>query len=191
MARSLAVLLAVFLSAAVGCSDSEGDLDSPDADLPDSATRSDARPTSSAKESRPPEMPAVARKDSLAGAQGFVLHYIDLLNYASATGETQPLRLVSSQDCGGCFDYISLYDKVYGRGGYFRRGDWMAQEKLFKQRYKRTIRVVATVDAAPGEYRMHRSAPVRSHGRAQYSLTVVVEHGVQGWKVVEFDGSKT
>lgn len=81
--------------------------------------------TSSATPARPvPTMPAQASEDSPEGAAAFVNHYVDVFNYAAATGDVAELSRLSSPDCTGCQKYISLYRDTYAAGGYFKGGDW-------------------------------------------------------------------
>jgi hypothetical protein len=69
-------------------------------------------------------MPAQASEDSPEGAAAFVKHYVDVFNYAAATGDVDELSELSSPDCEGCQKYIDLYRDTYEAGGYFRGGDW-------------------------------------------------------------------
>jgi hypothetical protein len=71
-----------------------------------------------------PTMPAQASEDSPEGAAAFVKHYVDVFNYAAATGDVDELSDLSSPDCEGCQKYIDLYRDTYEAGGYFKGGDW-------------------------------------------------------------------
>ncbi|MBC7630399.1 MAG: hypothetical protein H7290_02805 [Flavobacterium sp.] len=69
-------------------------------------------------------MPAQAKLNTREGAAAFVKHYIDVFNYASNTGDTTELRRLSSPMCEGCQSYITLYERTYKAGGYFKDSDW-------------------------------------------------------------------
>ena len=77
-----------------------------------------------------PSMPAAATQHTKAGAEAFVRHYIDLINHAQATGDTQALRSASSPTCRGCSGGIKAVAKVYDRGGKLIGGEWTPQEVL-------------------------------------------------------------
>lgn len=79
--------------------------------------------TSSPPES-PPPMPRSAKDDTDSGAIAFTKHYVDVLNYAAVTGDTDELKRLSSPKCEGCQEYIDLYEKVYSDGGYYKDGEW-------------------------------------------------------------------
>lgn len=54
-----------------------------------------------------PELPKEATVGDAAGAEAFVRHWIDLLNYAYATGDTQPAKATSEAGCEACSDSFS------------------------------------------------------------------------------------
>jgi hypothetical protein len=85
----------------------------------------DPAPTTSSTPSiAVPTMPAQASEDSPEGAAAFVKHYVDVFNYAAATGDVDELSKLSSPDCEGCQSYIDLYRETYEAGGYFKGSDW-------------------------------------------------------------------
>lgn len=82
-----------------------------------------ATPTSTST-ATPPPMPDQATEDSPEGAAAFVDYWVDVSNYAAATGDVTELSRISSADCSGCQSYIDLYRDTYAAGGYFKGGDW-------------------------------------------------------------------
>src|SRR3954454_20320241 len=63
------------------------------------------RPTASLSPSpsaTPPVMPSAAKEESKAGVDAFLRYYVATLNYAGATGETQPLNKLALQTCVKC-----------------------------------------------------------------------------------------
>ncbi|MCL8251022.1 DUF6318 family protein [Aeromicrobium fastidiosum] len=92
---------------------------------PDPTRSASAAPTPTATL---PTMPPQASEDSPEGAAAFVKHYVDVFNYAAATGDVDELSRLSSPDCEGCQSYIDLYRDTYEAGGYFRGGDWTVDQ---------------------------------------------------------------
>src|SRR5690606_11890846 len=90
--RRILALVALLGCAATACSDADSD---PPPDKPATHSSIDS-PTTRSAPSDPvvnaPALPRGARKHSLAGAEAFVRHYIDLLNYAANTGIVTELR---------------------------------------------------------------------------------------------------
>lgn len=64
-----------------------------------------------------PERPKVADELTLSAAEAFVRHYIDLLNYASATGDSVPLLSASDGGCRQCRVYAKYVENVNGVNG--------------------------------------------------------------------------
>ncbi|TCO33223.1 hypothetical protein EV652_103222 [Kribbella steppae] len=82
--------------------------------------------TTSASPSGPPSRPPAADGLTLGAAEAFVRHYIDLMNYASQTGDGAPLLAASEAGCEGCKQYAGFAAKVNGANGglsgdYFER----------------------------------------------------------------------
>lgn len=71
-----------------------------------------------------PTLPAEAKGTTEASAEAFVRHYIDVTNYAMATGDTAALRAVSGSSCVSCQGVIDRIDSVYGAGGSIESGGW-------------------------------------------------------------------
>lgn len=74
----------------------------------------------------PPPLPEAATQETAEGAASFVDHYLDVLNYASQTGDTTLLQAVSRTDCDGCTDYIRHYQERAEAGGRIEGGEFSA-----------------------------------------------------------------
>lgn len=99
----LPLVLVLALGVSANCSDEVDEpVDMRTSGSPDS-TQTSSNP-GELGEDGPPDLPAAGQEGTLEGAEAFVRHYIDLLNYASGTGDTKALAEVSDRECGGCFD---------------------------------------------------------------------------------------
>lgn len=125
-----AVLAAACCVVGVGCSsDSAADKVPRTTMSPaPSTTTSPSSPTTSAPTTSegptPPQMPAVAKKKTAAGAKAFVKYYIQTLNRSWKVGTGQPLRTLSSPECGGCRSLAKVIDKFNRAGGYQHGAAW-------------------------------------------------------------------
>jgi len=99
-----------------------------------------------------PTMPPQASEDSPEGAAAFVKHYVDVLNYAAATGDVEELTHLSSESCDGCQRYITLYQETYEAGGYFKGGDWTIGDLQLEFDPTETF-ATTDVTAAPTAYK--------------------------------------
>jgi hypothetical protein len=70
----------------------------------------------------PPVMPEAAKANTKAGAVAFVKYYIELINHAQATGDTQPLKDVEDPGCTSCTRARGALDKIYEAGGSISGG---------------------------------------------------------------------
>lgn len=99
----------------VGCS---GD---PEPKEPDASAAPDSTAT-------PPPLPEAATQETAEGAEAFVNHYLNVLNYAAHTGDTAALRSLSDSECGSCNNYLDVVDATHAAGGGYTGGDWKAGE---------------------------------------------------------------
>jgi hypothetical protein len=114
------VLAAVAVSVSVlvgGCTQDAGPKPSP---LP--STTKSASPTSRAP--TPPVMPAEAKGTSAKSAELFARQYVDLINYASQTGNTTALRAASTEECSTCKVVAAEIERPYKKGGHLEGGAW-------------------------------------------------------------------
>lgn len=95
-----------------------------------------------------PTMPALASEDTPEGAASFVKHYVDVFNYAAATGDVDELSRLSSPDCTGCQKYISKFEQIYAAGDQISVQLWtLASEPL---QINGDVRVTSAVDVNEG-----------------------------------------
>ena len=97
--------------------------DSPSESASSSATASESpsgseSPSAMTEPTPPREM---AGKDE-AAAEAFVEHYFELVNYAQATGQLEPVRRVAAPVCAACDGMSGAVEQVYRKGGTVRGG---------------------------------------------------------------------
>src|SRR5438128_15619 len=114
---TLAVVLGVLCLLLVGCGGSAEPQPLP---RPTASTSPSASPS-------PPVMPAVAKEKSRAGAQAFVRHYIDVLNYATFTGDTKAAHSLDGGQCQSCRRMLHSIENIYAAGGHVEGGAWSSQ----------------------------------------------------------------
>ncbi|MCD9198259.1 DUF6318 family protein [Aeromicrobium wangtongii] len=120
-----------------------------------------------------PTMPAQASEDSSEGAAAFVKHYVDVFNYAAATGDVDELSRLSSPDCEGCQSYIKLYKDTYEAGGYFKDSDWKIGDiKLASSDTE--FRASTEVESGGGRFRTNKDAPEKVSAEDMTTLTFIV-----------------
>ncbi|QIK66617.1 hypothetical protein G7072_09915 [Nocardioides sp. HDW12B] len=112
-----------------GCSDPAPEpapLDSsPSASTEQTAT-AEPEPTSDVE--GPPEMPAAAKGTSRKSAEAFVRYAVDVLNYTSASLDTEPLRALSASGCKSCEAISGAVDELRSAGGRLEDGLWSIRD---------------------------------------------------------------
>jgi Family of unknown function (DUF6318) len=194
--RSVAATIAaavVATGALSGCGDDEGE--PADSGLPAESELTDSAPEispgtadptpSDPTPSGPPEppLPAAAKAPGRAGAKAFVAYYIELLNYASWTGDTDALRKQDS-NCRGCMDYVRLFESTYKNGGWFKDGAWSPNSRTwFIEASGNGFFVAVTVDAAKGLQCPRRSAEVTRFLADRYRLNFLLSRDGDEWQM--------
>ncbi|MEJ5914756.1 DUF6318 family protein [Pseudokineococcus sp. 1T1Z-3] len=74
---------------------------------PEASTAPDPAPTETA-----PTLPPEATTNDAAGAEAFVRHWYDTLNYAYRTNDTGPLEAASRPDCEVCNSFVEDFDNL-------------------------------------------------------------------------------
>lgn len=71
-----------------------------------------------------PALPEAATANTKAGAIAFVQHYVEVQNYASSSGDTQPLKTLATKECDSCRGITSVIDRVYRAQGRIEGDGW-------------------------------------------------------------------
>jgi len=119
MRRALgAAAVAACLLGVGGCSD--GEADAAPSPSSSSSTPSETPTASPSPTAVAPTLPPEAMERTAAGAEAFVRHWFEVLEYAYATGSTEPLDEISGQECESCQTFIERINDRYSSGGSFR-----------------------------------------------------------------------
>ncbi|MCW2801415.1 MAG: hypothetical protein JWQ70_2887 [Aeromicrobium sp.] len=146
---------------------------------PKSTATASATPTISV-----PTMPAQAKENSPEGADAFLRHYVDVLNFASRTGNVSELSRLSSPKCVGCQRYIALYRDTYKSGGYFKDSDWtFSGSKLEVGDYETYLDVHVT--APKGHYKVAAGEPEKTGNGEDSDLSFAVARRGDEWRVTQ------
>ena len=70
-----------------------------------------------------PEKPALADENTVEGLEAFTEWWFELLNYAYATNDLEPLKAVTDEGCTSCDNIEESIASVYVDGGWLRGGD--------------------------------------------------------------------
>ncbi|MFC5678502.1 DUF6318 family protein [Aeromicrobium endophyticum] len=98
-----------------------------------------------------PTMPPQASEDSPEGAAAFVKHYVDVFNYAAATGDVKELSAISSK-CKPCSEYAedfsSLQPSSRPQGDAWELGDVGVSTEAGNRRVQASISSLGDADGS-------------------------------------------
>jgi hypothetical protein len=102
---------------------------------------------------RVPEMPAEARKHTLAGAEAMMGHYFDAYEYAFLTSDARPLKPLVAGDCSFCTDVLADFD-FNSKHGYKGEGGRISTSGTKAQWFKRDSSALVSTTVHQDESRM-------------------------------------
>ncbi|UYM04650.1 DUF6318 family protein [Solicola gregarius] len=175
--RRFLALIALLGCVLAGCSDAESD-DDP-APLPTETPTSDV----GERAVEVPVPPDAARKDTLKGAEAFIRHYIELLNYASDTGDTVALT-TAAMDCSGCSKYEALFHRTYANGGFMKSAGWTPTYVLAVKQHD-VVAVLVDVAAGRMRYRLSESEDPKIGRKDNFKLRFEVSRVGERWVVTD------
>lgn len=141
-------------------------------------------PTVSPPTPTPPSLPASARKPNKAGAVAFAHHYIDLVNFASRTGDLVTLREASAASCRSCQNILKILEGVYGRGGRVQGGHWTVRSYSAVAAGPRATWLVAMNLRADSQVvRSGAKAAPEERAGGDFSASLYAKRSVHAWQV--------
>ena len=143
---------------------------------PESPTRS---PTPT-----PPALPDEAKGSGRGAAKAFVLHFIDLVNYAGTTGDVAALRRAAGQGCQSCNELIHTFVKTYAAGGFYHTRGWRPVTVFVAPTGTPTKWTAATeVRTSPVRWKVSATARPTSAEADDLSLRFEIERQEQRWVI--------
>jgi hypothetical protein len=131
-----------------------------------------------------PVMPDEARGTDAKAAAAFVKFYLDVADYAQATGELDALRRWSSETCKACQSGIDAISNLYQEGGVLRGGGTSVrplESSLIAGGERKAVRVTAEVANRRQELDLPGSADDRTFPPSTVTTKFVVERRDSGW----------
>ncbi|WP_415002849.1 DUF6318 family protein [Aeromicrobium sp.] len=131
-----------------------------------------------------PVVPVAAGENTPEGAEAFLHYYIEVINYASHTGDTGPLQQASTPDCTGCQDYVNHFNEWDARGGSTTDGDWSISE-IEQVPHATDAAWVVTLHLAAGFYIESKGAERKRFEASDEEVTFVARFTNGGWQMAQ------
>jgi Family of unknown function (DUF6318) len=193
----IAVSAVCLIGVLASCSDADSD-EPPDSGLPSKSEASSPSPSTPTSEPSPtgptgpsaPKLPAAAKKHTKAGAIAFVRYYLDLLNYAKHTGDSQPLRSYSAEECAACQTEARGWQHLYARGGWARDGELRFEDmRGMRPTGKREVQVSIAITRAKGTSRASKGARIKTIEAQDGNLDFYLRWIDRFWRVETLESS--
>lgn len=149
----------------LGCSnDSAASTPTPPTTTSSSTSPSSPSPTttSDAPPSRAPQLPALAKEESIAGAKAFVRFYMQAINYSWHARNGALLRQHSTVRCVSCRGLARTMDDLRTNGGFSKGGDWLVTSASQTPLQPQDMPIIHTsITATRGSWRKSSTDHVR------------------------------
>jgi len=130
-------------------------------------------------------MPAEAEGNTRKGAKAFVRHYIETLNYTTATGDTSTLAALDDGSCRSCSAIIGRVRNVYGAGGSIESRGWVIKSLAVVGQPKRPLVDAGLLLSPQSVTKQRGDRPVRFKG-GRLPVTFRLIRVGHGWRVDEW-----
>lgn len=184
---STAALALVVTVAVAGCDDSgsDGESDSGSSQSTSESPSTDSPATGSAgpSSSKAPKLPAAAKSADEAGAEAYVRYYVDVVNAAADTGDTEVLHAAVTK-CSTCQQFPAIYDDMYNNGGWVDGGFYRVLDVQATMKDDETAQAVAKLKADTSTtFKTTKNNKKQRIEAASYVWTIDLEHSGDGWQI--------
>lgn len=147
----------------------------------------DRSPSASPTAPEPPALPTSATRGGAPGATAFVKHWVDVLNFAGASGQTAALEELSATDCVRCEALVSGIDAIYKDGSRIEGGGWtVTSTRPYGTREQRFF-IDAVIDSEPQSVVSSDGTKKKFDGAQDRLRAFVLKRTSSGWLVAELD----
>ncbi|WP_298885631.1 DUF6318 family protein [uncultured Serinicoccus sp.] len=131
----------------------------------------------------PPEMPAEAEEQTEAGAEAFVLHYIDLINFTGRFPQVGLLEDLSGDDCASCLNHEESVVYAVENGDYLA-GDTFIPGEVQSLFMDDSSRISVAVEQ-PGQHYLREGEPIGRELESEQATLVFRTTWAEGWQIEE------
>lgn len=141
--------------------------------------------TSAPERVEAPSLPSAATAPTRRGAGAFVEHYVDVLNFATLTGDLTRARALSSKTCISCRSMLDAVENVYDRGGSVEGGEWSPRLISAVKAGPRSWVVDAAIRFAPQQVTPSAGAEPEDYPGGRGTASFTVTYRDTAWTVEE------
>lgn len=152
-----------------------------------SASSTSATPTSSGTAAGAPGVPERARQHTKAGAQAFVVHYLNVMNKAAEKPTAKPLAPISEPNCKTCAEWAEVFTTLIKDGTHYDAPVFGIPPKMRPLKIDdSTYHLFFTLKQSAANIRKVQSKAITVRGKTS-SMNVVFELNWtnEGWRTGE------
>ena len=138
----------------------------------------------------PPPLPEAATQETPDGAASFVDHYLEVLNYASLSGDVAALEELSAEGCVACQRFIDTVADTYAGGGSFEGGEWSLGDVQVEQ-LTEVWSVVGPVTTTPGTQIPEAGGDPRTSPETNTEVEFQIRPSGKAWVVMSLSGPES
>jgi hypothetical protein len=133
-----------------------------------------------------PSIPTAAKADTEDGVKQFASYWIDTLNEATTSGDTQQLKELALKSCTVCTDFADRLDKIYADGGHVETDGFQVKSATMDAGMtEKAAGVLLNLNATPQTVFEKKGAKPEEHQGGQLRLRMLVSREGDHWLVKE------
>lgn len=131
-------------------------------------------------------IPAYAQGDTPASAQKFVGYWVDTLNEATTSGDTEQLKKLSTDACTLCTDFGQRLDRIYAAGGHVETDGFSVESTTMEGGFTPDhAGMITTLDSAPQTVVEKEGAERTEHAGGTLRFRFVLDRERGHWVVTD------
>ena len=128
--------------------------------------------------------PAYANQEGREGAEKFAGYWVDEINEATSTGETEQLRSLGLDSCGACTDFPNQLDQIYDAGGRVESEDWELDQVVPESGSdEERVGMLLTVKVPPQKVYATDDAKAQEFAGGDQRFRMIVERVDEHWMI--------
>lgn len=142
-----------------------------------------ASPTASATPT-PPALPKAAKAKTDEAVSAFARHYVEVINYATASGDVGKLLVLADESCTSCYRLAKRLRTIYGNGGKIRSRGWRVTGTLVIPNQPLARKYIdITIVQSPQTLVERAGAASKKYPGGKQALSLLLARRAESWKV--------
>lgn len=134
------------------------------------------------------DRPAYANAEGEAGAEKFAGYWVDQVNEATTSGDTEGLRSLGLAGCEVCSDFPQQLDDIYAAGGRVESEDWTVKSVVPEAgATDERVGMLITVTVPPNRVYVDENARAQKFPGGDQRFRMIVVRQDQHWMIQDLN----